>query len=63
MEIMSDAMNRCYNKYKGFNDYYEYWNNFFKNKKNMICEALENSKLRLKIFEPQGGHFIMADIT
>lgn len=63
MEIMSRAIDDSMEKYNGYENYYVYLSEFFKTKKNNIVKALKESKLDLMIFEPEGGHFLIADIT
>ena len=62
MEIMGRALDESNQPYKGFKDYYEFIHNMFLNKKNLLCKALKESNLDLKVFEPEGGHFVLADI-
>lgn len=62
MEIMSKAIEQSNQPYKEHSSYYEYLEEFFKYKKQVLIDGLKGSKLNFRVIEPEGGHFVLVDI-
>ena len=63
MDHIALALDSSRNPYLGFESYFDYYKNFFCDKKNLLCEILENCDLGFKVVQPEGGHFVLCDIS
>ena len=49
--------------YQGDKYYYDYLREMLEKKKNFLVNVLKNSWIKMRVFEPEGGFFIVVDIT
>ncbi len=63
MNIMAETMIDAKKEYKNHSNYYTYLLDFFGQKKQKVIKALQNSKMDFKVIEPDGGYFVLCDIT
>lgn len=62
-EAMARAIPLGHNPYRGFENYYSYLKANFECNVRILEAALRDSGLGFEIFSPQGGYFLIADIS
>jgi kynurenine--oxoglutarate transaminase/cysteine-S-conjugate beta-lyase/glutamine--phenylpyruvate transaminase len=60
---MAHAMKAALKPYENYPDYYAYLNHLFKTKKDDLVDMLKSTPLDFKVYEPDGGYFVMTDIS
>jgi len=60
---MAKAMQSALLPYENSANYYEHMGTLFKRKRNELVDILKKCPLEFNVLEPEGGYFVMADIS